>query len=307
MSSDFCGIWMPKEVLNLRGISFIQKGILSQIVSLSSSTGECWATDMYFAELFQIERSNVNRLIKSLAELGYISVFTDKQHGNKRTITPCVDLTQPLVSIQHNPCVDLIQGLCQNDTTPCVDLIQGSIIMYENKELKQNENKNESIASFENFSENSENSENTENAESSENAETEKQPQQKPPRKPKAAEIFPEIPTNWSPELVEAFSSWIAFKAESGKKYKPLGLKALIKKVNRYSEQAVIWAFDDAMSKNYQGFFPESYQRHHQNKATNQPKTNKEIIGNAFKTIIQPELENGTSTAIHPAIATLWQ
>lgn len=300
MSSDFCGLWMPKEVLNLRGISFIQKGILSQIVSLSSSTGECWATDMYFAELFQIERSNVNRLIKSLAELGYISVFTDKQHGNKRTITPCVDLTQPLVSIQHNPCVDLIQGLCQNDTTPCVDLIQGSIIMYENKELKQNENKIDK-ATFENFSENSENAENG-NAQKSEDAKTPTKT-----RKQKATEVFPEIPSEWSPELVEIFSQWLAFKAEKGDKYKPLGLKALIKKVNRYSEQAVIWAFDDAMSKNYQGFFPESYQRHHQNKATNQPKTNKEIIGNAFKTIIQPELENGTSTAIHPAIATLWQ
>jgi hypothetical protein len=294
--SDFCGIWIPKEVLNLKGISFIQKGILSQIMSLSGSTGECWATDMYFAELFQIERSNVNRLIKSLAELGYISVFTDKQNGNKRTISPCVEMIQALVSKQHNPCVESTQPLCQNDTTPCVDLIQGSIIMYENKKLKQNENKNESIASFENFSENAEN----EDAQKSEDAKTPAKTQ-----KPKAAEIFPEIPTNWSPELVEAFSSWIAFKAESGKKYKPLGLRALIKKVNRYSEQAVIWAFDDAMSKNYQGFFPESYQRHNQQNGQ-QPQTNKQIIGNAFKSLIQEDLQNGTSTAIHPAIATLW-
>ena len=179
MSNDFCGLWIPKEVLNLKEISFIQKGILSQIMSLSSSTGECWATDMYFAELFQIERSNVNRLIKSLAELGYISVFTDKANGNKRTITPCVDFTQPLVSIQHKPCVDSTQALCQNDTTPCIDLAQGSIIMYENKDLKQNENKIESKATFENFSENAESSENAENgdAQKSEDAQTPKKTQ----------------------------------------------------------------------------------------------------------------------------------
>lgn len=298
MSNDFCGIWIPKEVLNLKGISFIQKGILSQIMSLSGSTGECWATDMYFAELFQIERSNVNRLIKSLAELGYISVFTDKQNGNKRTISPCVEMIQALVSKQHNPCVESTQPLCQNDTTPCVDLIQPLIIRNENKDLKQNENKIESKATFENFSENAENAENG-NAQKSEDAQTPTKT-----REPKAAEIFPEIPTDWSPELVEAFSSWIAFKAESGKKYKPLGLRALIKKVNRYSEQAVIWAFDDAMSKNYQGFFPESYQRHQQNGQPQQ--SNKQIIGNAFKNLIQTDLENGTSTAIHPAIATLW-
>lgn len=301
MSNDFCGLWIPKEVLNLKEISFIQKGILSQIMSLSSSTGECWATDMYFAELFQIERSNVNRLIKSLAELGYISVFTDKANGNKRTITPCVDFTQPLVSIKHNPCVNSTQPLCQNDTTPCVDLIQGSIIMYENKDLKQNENKIESKATFENFSENAESSENAENgnAQKSEDAKTPTKT-----REPKAAEVFPEIPTDWSPELVEAFSSWIAFKAESGKKYKPLGLRALIKKVNRYPSEVIIWAIDDAMSKNYQGFFPESYQRH--NQQNGQPQTNKQIIGNAFKSLIQEDLQNGTSTAIHPAIATLW-
>lgn len=284
MSSDFCGIWIPAEVWNDDRLSPVEAITLAQIMALAKSKGYSDASNKYWAGFLKMSERNAIRVIQNLVNYGTVRV--EIMTGGRRKmyplpldnyvtpdsfVTPDNYVTTPLTVSSPPP---------DNFVTP--------IYKNENKDLKQNENKIESKATLNG------------NAQKSEDAKTPTKTQE-----PKAAEIFPEIPTDWSPELVEAFSSWIAFKAESGKKYKPLGLKALIKKVNRYSEQAVIWAFDDAMSKNYQGFFPESYQRHQQNGQPQQ--SNKQIIGNAFKTIIQPELENGTSTAIHPAIATLWQ
>lgn len=287
MSNDFCGIWIPAEVWNDDRLSPVEAITLAQIMALAKSKGYSDASNKYWAGFLKMSERNAIRVIQNLVNYGTVRVEIMTGGRRKMYPLPLDNYVTPDSFVTPDNYVTTPLTV----SSPPPDENVTSIYKNENKDLKQNENKIESKATFD-----SENAENVENG----NAQT-----PTTTREPKAAEIFPEIPTDWSPELVEAFSSWIAFKAESGKKYKPLGLKALIKKVNRYSEQAVIWAFDDAMSKNYQGFFPESYQRQQQNGQPQQ--SNKQIIGNAFKTIIQPELENGTSTAIHPAIATLWQ
>ena len=294
MSNDFCGIWIPAEVWNDDRLSPVEAITLAQIMALAKSKGYSDASNKYWAGFLKMSERNAIRVIQSLVNYGAVRV--EIMTGGRRKMYPLPLDNYVTPDSFVTPDNYVTTPLTQMSPPPDENVT--SIYKNENKELKQNENKIESKATFENFSENAENAENG-NAQKSEDAKTPTKT-----REPKAAEVFPEIPTEWSPELVEAFSSWIAFKAESGKKYKPLGLRALIKKVNRYSEQAVIWAFDDAMSKNYQGFFPESYQRH--NQQNGQTQTNKQIIGNAFKNLIQTDLENGASTAIHPAIATLW-
>lgn len=282
MSNDFCGIWIPAEVWNDDRLSPVEAITLAQIMALAKSKGYSDASNKYWANFLKMSERNAIRVIQSLVNYGAVRV--EIMTGGRRKMYP--------LPLDNYVTPDSFVTLDNYVTTPLTEVSPPPdenvthIYKNENKELKQSENKD------------------INSAESSENAENEDAKTPTKTREPKAAEVFPEIPTDWSPELVEAFSSWIAFKAESGKKYKPLGLRALIKKVNRYSEQAVIWAFDDAMSKNYQGFFPESYQRHQQQNG--QPQTNKQIIGNAFKSLIQEDLQNGTSTAIHPAIATLW-
>ena len=283
MSNDFCGIWIPAEVWNDDRLSPVEAITLAQIMALAKSKGYSDASNKYWANFLKMSERNAIRVIQNLVNYGTVRV--EIMTGGRRKMYP--------LPLDNYVTPDSFVTPDNYVTTPLTEMSPppDENVTHISNELKQRlkQNKNKDI----NSGVNAENSENG-------NAKTSTKTQ-----KPKAAEVFPEIPTDWSPELVEAFSSWIAFKAESGKKYKPLGLRALIKKVNRYSEQAVIWAFDDAMSKNYQGFFPESYQRHNQQNGQ-QPQTNKQIIGNAFKSLIQEDLQNGTSTAIHPAIATLW-
>lgn len=62
---------------------------------------------------------------------------------------------------------------------------------------------------------------------------------------------------HFSPELQEAVDSWLDYKKEIKKPYKPKGLNAFLKKVNekseKHGEQAVIGAIEEAMSNGWQG------------------------------------------------------
>lgn len=60
-------------------------------------------------------------------------------------------------------------------------------------------------------------------------------------------------------ELREKFDEWLAYKTERGQKYKPTGLRSLIKKiedgVRDCGEAFVISAIDNSISNNWQGLF----------------------------------------------------
>ena len=60
-------------------------------------------------------------------------------------------------------------------------------------------------------------------------------------------------------ELREKVNEWLAYKSERGQKYKPTGLKSLIKKiedgVRGHGEAFVISAIDNSISNNWQGLF----------------------------------------------------
>jgi hypothetical protein len=61
----------------------------------------------------------------------------------------------------------------------------------------------------------------------------------------------------FSPELQTAVESWMAYKKEMRKPYKPQGMNAFLKKVNeaaeKHGEQAVIRAIEESMSNGWQG------------------------------------------------------
>ena len=58
-------------------------------------------------------------------------------------------------------------------------------------------------------------------------------------------------------ELAEAVTSWLAYKAENYKPYKPQGLKALVTEIKnnagRYGEMAVVEVIRQSLANGYQG------------------------------------------------------
>ena len=60
-----------------------EKLLYGEITALSSATGECWASNHYFAELYQVTPQAVSTWIKNLKEKGYISVDIIYKIGTK--------------------------------------------------------------------------------------------------------------------------------------------------------------------------------------------------------------------------------
>lgn len=64
--------------------------------------------------------------------------------------------------------------------------------------------------------------------------------------------------SSFSEKLNQALQTWIAYKAEANKRYKPTGLKSLITRVGnvaeKYGEDAVVTAMERAMASGWQGW-----------------------------------------------------
>jgi len=62
------------------------KLLYGEITALANATGECWANNKYFAELYGVAPTRISAWISSLVEKGYITVVVDQVAGNKRSI-----------------------------------------------------------------------------------------------------------------------------------------------------------------------------------------------------------------------------
>ena len=51
-----------------------EKLLYGEITALANKTGECWASNNYFAELYQVKPQAVSKWISDLAEYGYITI-----------------------------------------------------------------------------------------------------------------------------------------------------------------------------------------------------------------------------------------
>ena len=69
-------------------INFRQKVLFAEITALTHSKGFCFASNSYFAKLYDVEPETISRDISALKKAGYLKVFIDKKAGNQRRIYP---------------------------------------------------------------------------------------------------------------------------------------------------------------------------------------------------------------------------
>ena len=70
---NYYGI-LPAKVRYDKNLSGMAKLLYCEITALSNATGVCFASNKYFAELYDIEPRHVQRIIKQLKDTGYITV-----------------------------------------------------------------------------------------------------------------------------------------------------------------------------------------------------------------------------------------
>ena len=64
----------------------MEKLLYAELTALSKKDGYCWASNGYFAELYEVAKETVSRWLSNLDRYGYIKVSIDRPSGNQRRI-----------------------------------------------------------------------------------------------------------------------------------------------------------------------------------------------------------------------------
>lgn len=62
------------------------KVLYSEITALSNQKGYCHATNSYFADIYDVDKTTISRWIKKLKECGYLKIFQVYKPGTKQII-----------------------------------------------------------------------------------------------------------------------------------------------------------------------------------------------------------------------------
>ncbi len=73
------------------------KLLYGEISALSNKTGECNATNSYFARLFKVTPETISRLIKNLKDKGYIRVIINYKKNSKEVLSRIIKINNQLL------------------------------------------------------------------------------------------------------------------------------------------------------------------------------------------------------------------
>ncbi len=77
---------IPASVRYDPSLSANAKLLYGEITALCSEKGFCWASNSYFAKLYEKDGRTISRWISQLIEKGYIQAEIDKEKGNQRQL-----------------------------------------------------------------------------------------------------------------------------------------------------------------------------------------------------------------------------
>ena len=77
---------IPASVRYSDRLSCCQKLMFAEITSLSNKKGYCYASNDYFAKLYNKSKETISRWISDLSNEGFVRVELDRKAGNKRRI-----------------------------------------------------------------------------------------------------------------------------------------------------------------------------------------------------------------------------
>lgn len=122
MNRNFKGIWIPAEIWLTKEMTTQEKLFYVEISSLDNEEG-CFATNQYFADFFDISKTRVSLVIKSLKEKGFISSQIIYKAGTKQVekrVLRCVNISE--IPLFNKDCTGYLtnvkEGVQQKLNTP---------------------------------------------------------------------------------------------------------------------------------------------------------------------------------------------
>lgn len=77
---------IPADIRYSKELSMFQKLLYAEITALTQKDWYCWASNKYFAELYEMWETWISKQISDLAKKWFIQVFIDKEKWNQRKI-----------------------------------------------------------------------------------------------------------------------------------------------------------------------------------------------------------------------------
>jgi len=100
----FINLVIPTSLLGDNRLTFLERLLLINILSLCKKKDYCWATNGYFENLFNVSKQTILKSISSLSKYGYIVLEYDKKEKNnsKRVIRLSKVLKNKISDIKNN-------------------------------------------------------------------------------------------------------------------------------------------------------------------------------------------------------------
>ena len=104
VKEPFISLVLPETVLGDNRLTYFERLLLIELVSLCKKNGYCWPTNRYFMKKFDCTKPTVSKSISSLSKNGYIDIEINNSETNnsKRIIRLSEVLKKRITSIQGN-------------------------------------------------------------------------------------------------------------------------------------------------------------------------------------------------------------
>ena len=104
VKAPFISLVLPENVLGDNGLTYFEKILLIDIVSLCKKNGYCWSINRYFMNKCNCTKPTVSKSISSLSKFEYIDIEINNSETNnsKRIIRLSEVLKKRITSIQGN-------------------------------------------------------------------------------------------------------------------------------------------------------------------------------------------------------------
>ena len=104
VKEPFISLVLPETVLGDNRLTYFERILLIDTVSLCEKNGYCWPTNRYFMKKFDCTKPTVSKSISSLSKFGYIDIEINNRETNnsKRIIKISEVLKKRITSIQRN-------------------------------------------------------------------------------------------------------------------------------------------------------------------------------------------------------------
>lgn len=77
---------IPAEIRYHKTLKPNAKLLYGEITALCNEKGFCWASNAYFAQLYEVQNTTISEWITSLKDTGFLEIMIDQKKGNQRQI-----------------------------------------------------------------------------------------------------------------------------------------------------------------------------------------------------------------------------